>query len=121
MKKIYLFFSFLIFSIKSFAAWPLRDTVEFNQRHGLPIMIVGNIVEAPSAIKLLSDNSSDFICYSKKGKIILESKNQPDLTSEIRIYDANGRIVCREKGISQIFSSQLLLQRILCNTNFRKF
>ena len=72
------------------------------------IMIVGNIVEAPSAIKLVSDNSSDFVCYSKEGKIILESKNQPDFTSEIRIFDANGRIVCREKLINQIFSSQLL-------------
>ena len=72
------------------------------------IMIVGNIVEAPSAINLISDNSSGFICYSKEGKIILESKNQPDSTSEIRIFDANGRIVCREKLMNQKFSSELL-------------
>lgn len=36
MKKIYFCLIAFSFSINAFAAWPLRDTVEFSQRQGLP-------------------------------------------------------------------------------------
>lgn len=36
MKKIYFFLILLFFTSQCFAAWPLRDTVEFSQRQGLP-------------------------------------------------------------------------------------
>ena len=66
-------------------------------------MIVGNIVEAPSAINLVSDNSSDFICYSRDGHIILETKNQLNATSIVSVFDTNGRMVCRERIYNQLF------------------
>lgn len=79
----------------------------FNNLIFSHIMIVGTI-DASTAVNSVSDKSSDFICYSKKGKIILESKKQPELTSVVSVFDANGRMVCREKLINQIFSSELL-------------
>ena len=36
MKKVHFCLIAVLFSINAFAAWPLRDTVEFSQRQGLP-------------------------------------------------------------------------------------
>ncbi|MEI8086716.1 MAG: hypothetical protein WCG93_10930 [Paludibacter sp.] len=36
MKPFFLLIIILLFSANAFAAWPLRDTVEFSQRQGLP-------------------------------------------------------------------------------------
>ena len=71
------------------------------------IMIVGTI-DASTVVNSVSDKLSDFVCYSKDGHIMLEAKNQLNATSTICIFDANGRMVCRERIYNQQFKSAKL-------------
>ena len=79
----------------------------FNNLIFSHIMIVGTI-DASTAVNSVSDKSSNFVCYSKTGRIVLKSKSLPDSNSVVSIFDANGRVVCRKKIANQIFSSEIL-------------
>jgi hypothetical protein len=79
----------------------------FNNLIFSHIMIVGTI-DTPTALNAVSDNSTEYLCFSNENRIVLKSKIQPDSTSVISIFDANGKIVCRKKFINQNFSSDLL-------------
>ena len=71
------------------------------------IMIVGT-VDASTAVNAVSDKLSDFVCYARDGHIMLETTNQLSATSIVSIFDANGRLVCRERIQNQQFKSAKL-------------
>jgi len=71
------------------------------------IMIVGS-VETTTAVNSVSEKSSDFLCYSKQGRIILESKKQLDSATEVSIIDANGRLVSQKKLVNQSYIFEIL-------------
>jgi hypothetical protein len=71
------------------------------------IMVVGS-VDATTAVNSVLEKSSDFLCYSKHGRIILETKTQLDSTSLVSIIDANGRIVSKKKLVNQTYISEML-------------
>jgi len=75
------------------------------------IMIVGT-VDASTAVNSVSDNSADFVCYSKDGQIILENKNQTHEAAIISIFDVTGRIIYRNKFVNQQFKSERLPQGV---------
>jgi hypothetical protein len=79
----------------------------FNNLIFSHIMIVGTI-NTSTAVNSVSDKSSNFVCYSKEGRIILESKSLPDSNLVVSIFDANGRVVFRKKIDNQIFISEIL-------------
>lgn len=71
------------------------------------IMIVGS-VETTTAVNSVSEKSSDFLCYSKQGRIILESKNQLNSATEVSIIDVNGRMVSQKKLVNQSYIFEIL-------------
>ena len=87
------------------------------------IMIVGT-VDASTTVNTVSDNSADFVCYSKDGQIILEDKNQTREAAIISIFDVTGRIIYRNKFVNQQFKSERLPQGVytiqLSGNNFSK-
>ncbi|MEI8086715.1 MAG: hypothetical protein WCG93_10925 [Paludibacter sp.] len=70
-------------------------------------MIVGTI-DAPTAVNSVSDNSTEYVCFSKEGRIILESKTKFDSASVVSIFDANARMICKEKLVNQMYSPKVL-------------
>jgi len=79
----------------------------FNNLIFSHIMIVGTM-NAPTAISSVPEKSSDFVCFSKDGRIVLESKNLPDTDSVVRIMNANGQSVYQEKMIGHQYRSSIL-------------
>ena len=71
------------------------------------IMIVGSI-DAPTEVNSVLDNSAEFVCFSKEGRIVLESKTKFDSASVVSVFDANARLICKEKLVNQMYSSKVL-------------
>ena len=75
----------------------------FNNLIFSHIMIDGTIGTS-TADDIIRDDSFDFVCYSKEQRIYLELKSQLESTSEIRIFDVSGRLICNKNIAGQIFT-----------------